>query len=398
VTKFTMYVLIGLAIAIRPAIAEDRSVSHSDWLIAKDRVTLRFVLPVTEARRLASPGLPPPSTEKVASYILDRMSVSASGSPCTAIDQGYDIGRIDSLSLGSGLYGFEIVFQCPTPLDMVLRNAVLFERAPQHVDFARIEQNGVIVTQLFTKGREEFRIHSSGVRPAGIGEYIGLGARHILHSLDRMCFLAGLLILLRSRRDLLGPVFGLLLGYAAAIGVAAGGFAIPNMPAVESALGFLVACLAAQAIASEARRPRIVAGVVGAAMLLIGVTALVLRGRIGWLAVGLGIFAASLLSTAGRRGLPIVALPAVFGFLDGLVLPGDFAGLELSHQVPFLGLFAFNTGALLGDVLLLAAGLSAALLVRKQNIAAPGAMVKDLAATALAGVGTFWMFSRMYSL
>jgi hypothetical protein len=104
------------------------------------------------------------------------------------------------------------------------------------------------------------------------------------------------------------------------------------------------------------------------------------------------------LSTAGRRGLPIVALPAVFGFLDGLVLPGDFAGLELSHQVPFLGLFAFNTGALLGDVLLLAAGLSAALLVRKQNIAAPGAMVKDLAATALAGVGTFWMFSRMYSL
>jgi HupE / UreJ protein len=398
VTKFTLYALIGLVIAIRPAIAEDRSVSHSDWLIAKDRVTLRFVLPVTEARRLTSRGLPPPSTEKVASYILDRVSVSASGTLCTAIDQGYDIGRIDSLSVGSGLYGFEIIFQCPSPLDLVLRNAVLFERAPQHVDFARIEQDGVVVTQLFTKGREEIKIHSSGVRQAGISEYIGLGVRHILHSLDRICFLAGLLVLLRSRRDLMGLVTGLLLGYAAALGVEAGGFAIPNMPAVESAMGFLVASLAAQSIAWEARRPRIVASVVGVAMLLIGVTALLVRGQIGWLAVGLGIFAASLLSNAPRRGLPILALPAVFGFLDGLVLPGDFAGLELSRQIPFLGLFAFNTGALLGDAFLLGAGVGAALLVRRRNIAAPGAMVKDLAATVLAGLGTFWMLSRMYSL
>jgi hypothetical protein len=393
-----MWVLIGLAIAIRPAMAEDRSVSHSDWLIANDRVTLRFVLPVIEARRLTSRGLPPPSPEKVASYILDHVSVTASGSPCPAVDQGYDIGRIDSLSVGSGLYGFEIIFQCPGPLDLVLRNAVLFERAPQHIDFARIEQNGAVVSELFTQGREQFRILSGGARRAGIGEYIGLGARHILHSLDRLCFLAGLLVLLRSRRDLLGIVIGLSLGYATALAISAGSFAIPNMPAVESALGFLVACLAAQVIAWEARQPRVVAGVVGGAMLLIGLTALLLRGRIGWLAVGLGIFAAALLSTADRRWLPIVALPATFGFLDGLVLRGDFARLQLPHQISFLELFAFNTGALLGDAFLIGACAGAALLVRKKNLLPPGAVVTDLAATALAGVGTFWMLSRMYSL
>jgi len=392
-----MFVLLGLASAVRPASAEDRSVSHSIWLIAKDRVTLRLVLPVGEARRLAGPGLPPPSTEKVAGYILDHVSVTAAGSACPAIDQGYDIGRIDTLSVGPGLYGFEVIFQCPGSLDLVLRNAVLFERAPRHIDFARIEDNGAVLTQLFTLGREQLRIFPGVVRAAGVGDYLALGISHIVHSLDRLCFLAGLLLLLRGRRDLPGIVIGLLFGYGAAVAMTAGGLLIPSMPAVESALGFLVACLAAQAIAWEVRRPRIVAGVVGGTLLLMGLWAFLLRaGEIGWLAVGLGIFAASVLSIADRHWLTMVLLPAAFGFLDGLVLPGDYARLQLAQQLSFPTLIAFNAGALLGGALLIAALVGLVMLVRKKRLAFPGALAKDFAATALAGAGVFWMLSRLY--
>ena len=391
-----MLVLLGYVGAIQPAMAENRSASQSVWVIAQDRVTLRIVLPAEEARQLRPRGLPPPSTEQVASYVLDRVSVSASGTRCPAIDQGYDIGRIDILSVGAGLYGFEIIFQCPSSQDLILRNAVLFERVPQHVDFARIEQNGAVVAQLFTSGRQDLHIPAAGAAAVPAGGYVRLGISHIRNSLDRVCFLAGLLILVRNRRDFLRISGGLLLGYFASTIVSASGYAIPNMPAAEAGLGFLVALIAAQSIAWEARRRGVVAGAVGAVMMLVGVATLLLRaGQIAWLPFGLGLFAASLLRIGELRWLPIVVLPAIFGFLDGLVLPGDYAKLQLWHQLSFARLMAFNAGALLAGAALVGSLFAAALLFRRLKLSLPRAAMQDLAATALAGLGAFWMLSAV---
>jgi hypothetical protein len=393
-----MLALLGLLGAIQPAIAENRSVSQSIWTVARDRVTLRFVLPAAEARQLSPKNLPPPSTEQVASYVLGHVSVSAAGSACPAIDQGYDIGRIDTLSVGDGLYGFEIIFQCPGTRDMLLHNAVLFERVPQHIDFARIEQNGAAAAQLFTFGSEQLRLPDNGAAiAAGTGEYLRLGVSHIRHGFDRICFLAGLLVLVGKRRDLLGVASGLLLGYGASSAVAAGGYAIPNMPAVESAVGFLVAFIAAQAIAWEVPRPRLVAAIVGGAMLLVGAGALVLRGaQVAWLPVGLGLFAASLVCISDHR-LPVIVVPAAFGFLDGLVLPGEYARLPLWHQASIPGLLAFNAGALLADALLIGFFLALLAALRRSKFTVPGAIARDLAATAFSGLGAFWMLSRLYA-
>ena len=106
-----MLVLLGL-LAMHPASAEQRSISHSVWSIAQDRVTLKYVMPVVESTQLAHGALLP-SAEQAASEVLARVAVRASGSACIAIDQGYDIGRINTLAVGAGLYGFEIIFQCP---------------------------------------------------------------------------------------------------------------------------------------------------------------------------------------------------------------------------------------------------------------------------------------------
>jgi hypothetical protein len=395
VIKLAMFALIGLLGTAQLAVAENRSVSRSIWVVAQDRVTLRLLLPIAEARQLTPKNLPPPSTEQVASYILGRVSVSAAGSACPAIDQGYDIGRIDTLSIGAGLYGFEIIFHCPSSRDLLLRNAVLFERAPQHVDFARIEQNGAVAAQLFTQEKQELLI-SAGAAPAGVGEYIRLGISHIGHSLERICFFGGLLVLVRGRRDFIGIAAGLLLGYGACAAICAGGRAIPNSAAVESSVGFLVAFIAAQAIAWETHRPRMVGATVGGAMLLIGVATLLIRGgQIAWLPFGLGLFAASLVCLAEYRWLPIVALPASFGFLDGLVLPGDYARLQLWQETSFLRLMAFNAGAMLAAALFVGLFFGTLLLLRKGRFALPRAAVQDLTAAILACLGAFWMLSAV---
>jgi hypothetical protein len=388
--------LIGL-LMMHAASAEERSVSHSVWSIAQDRVTLRYVLPVTEARQLV-PGALLPATEQVAGEVLGGVGVMASGSACTAIDQGYDIGRINTLSVGAELYGFEVIFQCPSAVDFVLKNGVFFNRRPGHIDFARIELNGLATQQLFSAERQLLKIPSTGAVPASSAvAYLRLGISHIMHSLDGLCFLAGLLMLARTRKSLMSVIFGLLLGYFLSWLACAGGYSIPDLPAAASMIGFLVVCIAAQAVALELRRTRLVAGVFAAALCLIGVCVGLARGvEFLWLPVGLGVFAACFLPVAEHR-LPVL-LPALFGFLDGQVLPGDYARLQLWRQVPLFKLWAFNSGAMLADVAVILLALVALQWLGKQKFMLSGPLIKDMAATGLAGMGTFWMLFALRAM
>ncbi len=77
----------------------------------------------------------------VSSYLLKNITVRSSVGACPAIDQGYDLGRVDPLAAAPDLYSFEIMYRCADPRGMTLTNAALFDRAP-HTDFARIQQNG----------------------------------------------------------------------------------------------------------------------------------------------------------------------------------------------------------------------------------------------------------------
>jgi hypothetical protein len=394
--RFAISVLIGLLAGNATVFAAQRSVSRSDWLIEGNRVTLRFSLPQDAARRIVDNGTTP-STEQVAAYVLDHLSVSAADTVCPAIDQGYDIGRIDTLSVGSDSYGFEVIFSCPRSQSLTLRDSVLFERVPQHLNFARIDDHGHTVTQIFTAGRQELRTEAGEQASAGFFDFFRIGSSHILYGVDRLCFLAGMLALVRGRRDLIGMAVGALAGYAASVLVAAGGHLIPNMNGVESALGFLVAFVAVQIIAREIGDSRRLAAVVGAVLLIAGASLLVWRGtRMAWLPLGLGIFAVSFQQIAFQlRQLPLSILPAAFGFLDGAVLPGDYARLQLWHEARAADLAAFNAGALLMCAILLTVFWLALRAVRQRKFSLPGALVKDFLATALAGAGTFWMITRL---
>jgi HupE / UreJ protein len=301
--------------------------------------------------------------------------------------------------VGSGLYAFEIIFQCADSADLVLHNHVLFDRHAQHIDLARLERNGVFVRQLFTAGHEELRLSAARELPsAGLGNFVRLGFTHILRSLDRICFLVGVAMLVRRRLEWIYVAAGLALGYAASVVVSLNPLIMPRITIVEAGIGFMVVCVAAQMIARESRRPDFVLVVMAGGLLLTAAAMLAQHRQAALPMLGAAIFSAGFLRLpADGTVQPVLLLPILLGFLDGLVLPGDFDTLGLWQQIPVAEVLAFDAGAMLADALLMGLLVAAALLWRRRSVVVLEPLARDLAATALAGLGTFWLLSRLYS-
>jgi hypothetical protein len=408
--RFCLLAVVLLVVS-RTATAESRSVSHSAWQIAQNQVTVRFVMPVAEATQLAARGQPAPAAEKVAAYVLEHLSISASGVACTAIDQGYDIGRINTLSMGAELFAFEIIYRCPNPAGMLLTNRVLFDQNPRHLDFARIENDGVVIAQLFSARRQQLAIAESAATSAGFAAYAQAGAKHVLRGIERICFLAGLLLIARTRRNLSSACACLILGYGLSVAIAIGADLVPSIPAIESAIGLLTLLITAQVVVLHGRRPRLTAAFIGGALLILSAVAILAqRGEFAALLLGFGIFAAGFVGiSADQNRRAWLVLPATFGFLDGFTLTGDYARLRIWQELTPANLLAFNAGAACTGVFLVAAFCAASIwparmawparivarIVARMNILRLRAAIEDVAATALAGMGAFWMLAGL---
>jgi hypothetical protein len=375
--------------------AATRSISHSDWLIARDQVTLRIAFPVSEAKYTQPPGQPPPTNAKLAAYVLSHVAVGAQGLICEPIDQGYDIGHINTLAVGEGLYGFEIIFHCPGSSRPTLKNAFLFEHMPQHVDYARIEVEGASSTHVFTAARQQIDLADVPVA-AGVGVYLGLGASHVAHDFERMCFFLGLTLLARNRRDWFIAALGLTAGYVLSSLLPLTSL-VPSTASVESALGLLVMLCAVQWISHRVIRTWRLAWALATVLGLLSVAVWRLNVDAGWLLLGSAIFSSCFALVAGRRmDLFAWVLPLLFGLLDGTVLWGDYSRLHLWRELSLSRLLSFNAGSLLLELGIMAALSGAAIgwsQVRKsrafEDIAA------EAAVTALAGLGAFWVLIQL---
>ena len=392
----------ALALAAHPAAAQSRGVSYSNWSLSGHTVILRFLMPVADAQRLVGSDILVQTQAKVGNYLLDHVSVRSAGGSCPAIDQGFGIGKVDPLSVQAGLYGFEIFFQCESTQGLVLRNTALFDRLPGEINFARVEINGHFSQQLFTAAHPQLQVPTTGaLHSAGIGRYVSLGIEHILGHWDRLCFLLGSLLLLRRPRQVRTLIAGLALGYAVSLVVAMGGWITPRMTLLGAFIGFMVAFLAAQLLTRQTGKPRILA--LGSAGLLLWLAAAVLLAH-GNLTVvllaGAALFAGCYLAVSDRieqHTAGCLLVPAVFGFLDGFVLPAAVLPQQLSGRTLLPMLLGFDFGAVLIDaVLLLAVMGGALLLLRWKPLPTARALLNDLAAAGLGGLGIFWMLSRLH--
>jgi hypothetical protein len=364
-------------------------------------VTLRYVLPVAEAERLTGVEVPVLTVSKLGDYVLAHVAVS-SGEDCPAIDQGYDLGKVDPLQVGAGLYGFEIMFRCAELADtLTLHDHALFDRFPQHVDFARIEHDGRSVQQLFTGASEHLRVPLSKPAPAAApAQYGELGLTHVLRGADRLCLLLGALLLVRRRRELGFLVAALASGYLLSLAAQATGAILPRMAPIEAFVGFLIALLAAAIALRETAEPhRAVVAIGWPALLLI----LALGAALAHVApaalvlLGAALISGGLLALYAGSGLPALVCAGVFGFLDGFTLPSMLEPLQLAVHTEVPMVAAYDAGALLAAGVLLTLVAAAFVLVRIRWWAIPRSLVNDLAAAGLGCIGTFWFLTRLHS-
>ncbi len=389
--------------AAHPAAASTPNVSYSTWTISPDKIGLKIVLPIPAAQRLTGTKIPLATINKLEDYLLKRTGVrTGGGEKCPAMDQGYDLGRVDPLHVASGYYGYEIFFKCPAHADaFVFENHVLFDIDPRHVDFARIESSrGRFVPQVFTAGRQALRVPAAGPVPAATkGQFAYLGFMHVRGSLDRLCLLLGLLLLMRRKRDLGYVAGGLLAGYALSLATTATGLFMPRATLLEAFIGFLVALAAAELAAREADRSKIaLAGSLG-----LGALAVVAAFTFGtWPAL---VLLGAMLLTGGfliaSRDVPawpVYSLPAlgvILGYLDGFVLPESLTPMTLPGRTLAWMAAAFDFGALLTSIAVLALLGGVLLLLRRRKPVLPAPLVHDFAAACLGGLGVFWLLTRL---
>lgn len=390
----------ALAGAAHSALAAEDSVSYSTWIVsrASGTVTLRFVLPVGAAQRLTGTAIPVLTVSKLGDYVLGHTDVWASGHECPASDQGYDLGKVDPIEVGAGLYGFEIIFRCPGPMTgLSLHDHALFERAPAHVDFARIEIDGRFTQQLFTAARQRLAVPDTGPVPAaGAGEYVRLGLRHIFGSLERLCFLLAALLLVRRPRDLAGILLSLAAGYGLSLLAHATGWMLPQTAAIEGFVGFLVALLAVAIAMLQLERPQAAMAWPALLLALAVATALMRASAVALLLLGAALLSAGLLATSTGRERPRLWLvPAgILGLLDGFALPAVIAPLHLPQWAQLPMVIGYDAGAVIAEAVALAllAGCAFAL-ARSGYLTVLRPAMSDVAAACLGGLGTFWLVS-----
>jgi hypothetical protein len=285
---------------------------------------------------------------------------------------------------------------------MTLSNTALHDRV-LHTDFARVQVNGGdFVPVVFSRGHERLTlVDAAPATPSGAARYLRLGAAHVLDDLAGACFVLCLAPVLVRRRQAAWIAAGLALGYLCASLLAATNLAALRLQAGEACTGLLVACIALLWVVPQPRTANRMPLIVGGGLLVLAaVAALAQRGEAALLLAGAALFAAGFL----RLGAQFAARPALwllptwlFGLVDGFVLPADWDALGLSRLMPATAILAFNTGVLLGNLVLCAAAATAISWLSRGRLRAWAPWATDLSAATLVGVGTFWLISRGFA-
>lgn len=378
------------------------NISYSIWFVRDSRVMLRFLVPASEAQRAVGAGPPLLIAKRFGSYLLAHSAVRAAGEGCPAENQGYDIGRVNIIGAGKGLYGFEIFFRCPSSGAMTLEEGALFDRVAGQVNFARIELRNRLYPELFTASRERVTLPEDGAGPsADWGAYAKLGATHVLHSAALWCLLLGVVWLLLRAPSLRWMSAALAAGYLVSTGGALGGWVAPRAELLSAFGGFLAALLPLQYIARGLRHPeRAAAGSAAVFCALASVAWGVHLAVAAVLLAGVALLAGGALAGYVRRSNDAslgVAVIFVAALLDGFALPQQIAPLQLPVAVRLPMLAGFDAGSALAAAAIVVFALAVRRLSNSQLASPLATLASDLAAAACGLFGVFWLVSKSFA-
>jgi len=265
-------------------------------------------------------------------------------------------------------YRWEVA--CPSPPERLDASGLL-AALPGHVHLARLEgAAGAAREVVLTVDAPDAPLAAASRAPPAA--LFAAGARHLLSGWDHVVFVLTLTLLPTRLAALAWAVSGFTLGHAAALGLVAGGWMLPDPAGVEALIGWSIAALAAETVWLEQGR----AGAIVPALVALAPLAAALGpgGPTPLAAAGAALFAAAHFASLRRAARPARArlrVCALFGLIHGLGLAGALEGLGGGLARAVVG---FNLGVeAAGLALLIAAWPAARWLHRRPAHIAPAA-------------------------
>ena len=364
-SRFALFLSVLGAALIAPSMAHNKSVSFSQWVWSGQQIRVSYTIGLRDTTLLPEVETAATIDEALAAHLNDALRLSQAGQACQ-LSRPFTRAPAsqDYVKMRGG-------FTCPSDTSPIrIANHGFFNLAISHVHFARFraanaedenDPNGQEV--LFTATQRQHIMHrdaGGGVRGQTalgdvVGNYFGLGVRHILSGIDHLAFVLCLMLLAPTRRASVVLITGFTLGHSLTLALAALEVVAPNGRFIEAMIGGSIALVAAESVLARTGAMPRAGGLAALALLVLGAVSWLSNGAIplfGWLGIALFClcYGRAVKSTADAHQLaPLMTF--TFGLFHGF----GFAGLLTSVGLPtgqvISGLIGFNLGVEFGQIL-----------------------------------------------
>ena len=382
--------------ADRDAAAHTRSISHSTWRLDESGadVEARFTALDLSQLQLA-PDQGPPDLA-LARYASQHLELTSDGVPCPLA------GAPTPSAAPDGWHVFRWRVGCPAGARAV-QSRLLLEVAPSHLHFARVRAgDGPVTERALAEGDGAWPVDLASVRAAGggtsLGDYVLLGVEHIVSGWDHLAFVAALLLLARTLREVATLVTAFTLAHSLTLALAVLGLVRPESSGVEALIGFSIALVAAENAWLLAGRDRwIPALAIGGLVVMAALAALGIGSLRPLALLGLGLFSFchfALLDRAPRPGRLRAAVAFAFGLVHGFGFAGVLAEMELPAGRLVPALLGFNVGVELGQLAVVAVLWPLLRLAARWEHGRAERLIAEVGSAAICGLGLFWFLTR----
>lgn len=219
-----------------------------------------------------------------------------------------------------------------------------------------VSRDGAVQQSLLDERHPRYTVLEPAAAPSVFGGYLVLGVEHLLFGFDHVLFVIGLVLLVRGARRLVWTITAFTLGHSLTLSLA----------------------------------------VLGVVRVHAGFTEFMI-------ALSILLLAVEILRPADARPGPFARWPwwvaAAFGLLHGLGFAGVLGEIGLPQNEIPLALFAFNLGIEIGQLMLIAAWLLAAALLRRLRRAQwPQALARGVPAYVIGTLAAYWCWERVAAL
>jgi hydrogenase/urease accessory protein HupE len=237
-------------------------------------------------------------------------------------------------------------------------------------------ENGKGVRGILRAGHDSLKIRSQSSQHRSVPAYLRLGIEHILTGFDHLLFVLGLLLLVRSRWQLLKTITAFTVAHSITLAAATLGWVRVEPAVIEALVALSIIFLALELLRSHAA-PR-----VGTQ------TNMQTNMQTDTPAVDAGASS----DTLTVRYPWLIAF--AFGLLHGLAFAGSLAEVGIPRQEIPLALFLFNVGVEIGQLLFVGVVWVLLAWLQRARTSYPRWM-RQVAPYAIGSLASFWFIERL---